>query len=213
VAENVGSGVRVATRRDELSQVGEVVASSDEWQLARAVGPDLRQTRSGREAVADALSANGMFGGATLTDIVFEGLGGATVANGAIRFAVKMPQITKVANATAALVVGGVGESVLELGHFEGEASGRGRRVGEDASLGGATQGDGLLFEFVQDARFIAECEGSADLNTRSAQLESIGEFAGMAITASKPEGQAESADFLQLRNITRAVEGLSNGS
>ena len=104
--------------------MAEVVAGSDEGQFVKASWPELRKTRSGRETVADALAACGLFGGATFTDIIFERLGGATVADGAIRFTVEMSQIAEVANAATTSVVGGVGESALELSHFEGETSG-----------------------------------------------------------------------------------------
>ena len=57
---------------------------------------------------------------------------------------------------------------------------------------------------------FFAEGKRGADLDASGAQEEGLGEFAGMAVTAGEPKGQAERADFVQLGDVARAVEGLA---
>ena len=130
-------------------------------------------------------------GGAAFAQILFERLGGATIADGSIRFAVEVAQVAEVANAAATAVMDRVGEGLSELSYLKGKTSGGSNRVSEDVSLTDTAEGDGLAFEFRLDAGFFAERERRSDLDARSAQLEGFGEFARMAITASEPEGQS----------------------
>ncbi len=88
--EDVGGRVGFGAGWQELGEVGEVVASGDEGEFGGASSLGLCQTDGGREAVADALAAEGFFGGTPLAPIVLQGFGGAAVTNGAVRLAIEM---------------------------------------------------------------------------------------------------------------------------
>jgi len=80
---------------------------------------------------------------------------------------------------------------------LNGKTGGRGHGVGKNASLAKAAKIDRLAFQFRLDAGFLTKTRKVCDLNARSAQLEGFGEFAGMTVTASKPEGQSKGTDFV----------------
>ena len=124
LAEDVGGGVGVPFGRKELGEVRQVVASGDQWQLGWPSGAQLTEPHSGRESVANAFAAEGLFGAAAFAEIIVERLGGTAVADRAIGFAVGVAQVAKIADAGTLLVDHGVREGLLDLGHFEGEAGG-----------------------------------------------------------------------------------------
>ena len=78
----------------------------------------------GEQAVADALSADGVIDVSALGDIEGGGLAGAAIADTALGGAVGFAQDTEVADAGTHGVDVGVGDGALQHGDLEGKASG-----------------------------------------------------------------------------------------
>ena len=80
LAHYVPGGVGFAAGLNEPGEVRQVVAGGDQRQFVRGVQADLTDTDDRGQTIADALAADGLFGGTALAEIIVERLGRAPVA-------------------------------------------------------------------------------------------------------------------------------------
>lgn len=143
---------------------------------------------------------------------MFERLGRTTVANGPVGPAVRVAQITEVADAASVLVKGSFGKGLVDLDHFEGESGGRSDWVGKHTSLAEAAEGEDFSLEIRTDAGFFTEGKRCADLNSSGTQALSLREFTRTAVRTGQPKGQTQGSDFFQLGDVARAIQGFTGG-
>ncbi len=71
----------------------------------------------------------------------------------------------------------------------------------------------GLLLEFMLKAGFLAECEGGSDLDAGGTEAQGFFKFSRLPVGTGQPERQPQRADFLQLRDIARAIDRFALGT
>lgn len=101
---NVGGGIVCFVSREEIGDLDQVVSGGDEGRFNGSILADLGHSDGAVEAVADAHSADGFFEFAAFFQVILDGFGGATVAKGAVVFAVGGAEITEIADAISLFV-------------------------------------------------------------------------------------------------------------
>lgn len=77
-----------------------------------------------------------------------------------------------------------------------------------DAHVAGFDVVDDLLLESGFNAAFVAEGEGSADLDATGSSFESFIEFFGLTVGSGEPEGDAEFGDLGEINFVLWAIDG-----
>jgi len=98
-AHNIRGGVGVATRLEKFCHMRDVVAGGHQRQFLFQIGTHLVEADVGEQSVAKAFPALRVSDRPAFFDKIIHRLGRATVAQRPVRFAIKMPEITQVADA------------------------------------------------------------------------------------------------------------------